>query len=156
MPPPPGMTSHDEPQMALSPCLRVCIHVVRSDDDASAENTENNPKHHVRLRRQQGGHWRMQAFYAAFRREMTQQLGLADEKQLSFYSPMTPKRTIDMTSAGPLSAWSRSAQEAPGSAQQVDISDNPPNGIMLRRAAKVPMGLLLAQAPKAARTAYGL
>jgi len=120
-----------------SPALRVCIYI----ESAEAENAG---KHHVRLRRQQGSHWRLQAFYSAFRHEMSQELGLSDEKQLSLYSPMTPKRTFDAANIGPLSAWSRGALEQPqhvATGQQL-ASDK------MRRVAKVPM-LLLAQAPRA-------
>jgi len=120
-----------------SSALRVCIYI----ESAEAENAG---KHHVRLRRQQGSHWRLQAFYSAFRHEMSQELGLSDEKQLSLYSPMTPKRTFDAANIGPLSAWSRGALEQPqhvATGQQL-ASDK------MRRVAKVPM-LLLAQAPRA-------
>ena len=64
----------------------------------------------------------MQAFYTAFRSEMTQQLGLSDE-QLSFYSPMTPKRPIDMANAKPLSAWTQ-AREVPTAAAAQQEHDN--------------------------------
>lgn len=96
--------------MPQSPDLCVCIQVF-------AAEAENAGRHHVRVRRTQGGHWRFQAFYASFRREFSAQLGLADEKQLSFYSPMQPRRQLDVASMAPAAGFaSRDVFASSGSA----------------------------------------
>ena len=113
------------------PELRVCIHIV-------AAEAENAGKHHIRLRRQKGDHWRFQSFYAAFRKEMSRSLGLTDERQLSLYSPMVTKRPRPVSN-GPLSAWSCDAQHESG-----------PSSGMTRSPAKMPM--LLSQSPRGSQT----
>jgi len=53
-----------------------------------------SPRHDVSVRRLQGTSWRFQTFYAAFREQMTANLGLADYTQLSLYSPITHTRQL--------------------------------------------------------------
>ena len=82
-----------------SPDLRVAIQIF-------AAEAENVGKFHVRLRRTQGSHWRFQAFYAEFRKAFSENLGLSDERQLSFYSPMQTKRTLEQANAA-APGWGR-------------------------------------------------
>ena len=122
----------DDLMMPASPALRVCIHIV----EAEAVSQENVDKHHVRLRRTQGSHWRLQAFYKSFRSHMCQQLGLPDEKTLSLYSPMTPKRSLDVANLQPLSAWSKEALEP-----QHDRSPAAATSTIMRRPSKMPFSM---------------
>ena len=48
--------------------------------------------------------WSYQAFYTRFRDEMARQLGMSDYSQLSLYSPMVQKRTVN-TQLRASSAW---------------------------------------------------
>lgn len=77
--------------------LRVSIHIFAADAD-------NAGKHNVNLRRTTGNPWHFQAFYTAFRREFSSQIGLPDEAALSLYSPMQPRRDIAESSA-PAAGW---------------------------------------------------
>lgn len=107
-PPPPPAARHWDDEIEersmlswpLSPDLRVAIQIF-------AAGAENAGKHHIRLRRTQGGHWRFHAFYAEFRRALCSKLGLSDERQLSLYSPMQPKRDIDHANTTPAAGWQR-------------------------------------------------
>lgn len=96
-----------EETLALSPPpspLRISIQIF-------AAESENAGKHHVRVRRTQGSHWRFQAFYTEFRRAFSAQLGLADEKVLSTFSPMLPKRVVE--NSPPTVGWDRRRSDEP-------------------------------------------
>eukprot|EP00325_Prymnesiales_sp_UTEX-LB-985_P022450 CAMPEP_0174735836 /NCGR_PEP_ID=MMETSP1094-20130205/65635_1 /TAXON_ID=156173 /ORGANISM="Chrysochromulina brevifilum, Strain UTEX LB 985" /LENGTH=179 /DNA_ID=CAMNT_0015938849 /DNA_START=171 /DNA_END=710 /DNA_ORIENTATION=+ len=67
--------------------LRVSIHML-------AAEAENAGKFHINVRRTSGSHWLFQDFYTAFRRAFSKMLGLSNEKALSMYSPMMPKRVV--------------------------------------------------------------
>ena len=111
--------SPSSPHSALSPQspLRIMIQI------QSAE-TENAGKHHINVRRTSGGHWRFKAFYTAFRREMSAQLGLPNEQSLSAFSPMLRKRELEPNAcAAVATGWSRdTAQTWRGGLETAGIS----------------------------------
>jgi len=80
------MKDGDMLQMAPpSPDLRVSILIFVASPSPEGQEKQ---KHDVRIRRTQGGQWRFQAFYAAFRKEFASRLGMPDERQLSLHSPL--------------------------------------------------------------------
>ena len=102
------MKDGDMLQMAPpSPDLRVSILIFVASPSPEAQEKQ---KHDVRIRRTQGGQWRFQAFYAAFRKEFASRLGMPDERQLSLHSPLQHKRMAEQPA--PCNGWAR--QGSPG------------------------------------------
>ena len=66
--------------------LRIRVQIFAAEE-------ANCGKHHLRIRRLQGSHWRYQAFYCAFRSEFSRGLGLPDERMLAAFSPLAMART---------------------------------------------------------------
>jgi len=87
-------------QILPSSPLRVSIHILQA-------NAEDSRRHHVDIRRTAGGYWSFQAFYTAFRKEFSSQIGMPDENALSAFSPMQTKREVNVTAAA--DGWGRSA-----------------------------------------------
>ena len=65
-------------------------------------------RHHVSLRRIMGECWQLQAFYAAFRKTLSANLGFADAAALADYSPLQERHPFDAArTAGCMSAQGR-------------------------------------------------